>query len=186
MMLRLKTYCIALLLLVPLCLHSQDFAADMEKSSETYLELKKFSMTVQAQVYSLPGSKTPEQKMLSYIKKYGNSYKTITNFVETLYNPRYVIAVSKMSKTIMYAPNNKKIPDLKEVFPLIDSTIADYDSVVYKGIVNGDKFYKIYLGSGAVEEVEIYLRPDFLFSNITYVCRPGQSIYKMETLFKDI
>lgn len=185
MRINLVTYMI-LFLISPLISMAQDFTADMKKASATYYELEKFSMTVEASVFLNILAKTPDQQVVSYVKKYKDSYKTTTTFIETLYNPKYVIAVSKASKTIMYAPNDKKLPDLKEVFPMVDSMFARYDSVVYKGIVNGDKFYKIYMSNNAIKEVDIYLRPDFLFSKMVYICAEKQSIAKMETVFKNI
>ena len=175
-------------MLLPFSSKAQDYLSDIKEINKAYYGLEDFSVSIESRIYETKQSKVPDKKVFSKVMKLGSGYKTITDIVETIYTPKYVIAISKMGKTMMYAPNDKKVPNPLDAFPMIDSMVNKLDSVVYVGEHTGEKHYKLYMRKQAIMMVDVYFRAaDFIFTRIDYTYNSSESgWYKVETLFNNI
>jgi len=188
---RVKLKCFAVLLLgifISPRFFAQDFTADMKKVNQVYLDVDDFSMTIETSVFASKQSKMADQKIISRVMKLENNYKTITDILETIYTTKYVIAVSKAGKTIMYAPNDKKTANPKDMIPKLDSSFNKYDSVIFVGNISGEKHYRLLVKGTPVKEINMYFREsDYVFTRIDYLYRDKRSgFYKVENVFKNV
>lgn len=94
--------------------------------------------------------------------------------MEYLFTAKRSIVVDHKRKFIAYStPTVKQQDVMKRLLPAIDSFSHLYDSVVYKGTVDGKRKYCVYKSKGLIMYAEVYFDPvTGFFSKLLYRYNP--------------
>ena len=168
--------CVSLLLLFAIIAKStaQDFKTDFEVVSRNYQNLEKFLGKIEINVYH--GADSPEEVRTLIVEKEGNNYIHNSGEVLTLRNDRCLIMLRPEDKVIVYTehPKNKdkKTSDTEMAGVDFSALEGNYDSVEFKGLEEGVKYYRMHLNSGPILTADIMIDDERkLFHKVTYTYR---------------
>lgn len=153
--------------------YAQDFKTDLKSLYRVILDNKEISTDVDILVKGTPVGNLNKK---AQIRKSGDSFYYKLDDVEMLLTSKTFILVDNHNKTIICRPVTKKESNQmkKKVLKTdLDSMLQRYDSVVYKGEINGQKRYVIYVSKQAIELADFYLNPTTGFlSKVTFKYNP--------------
>ncbi|MBY0425672.1 MAG: hypothetical protein K2Q22_08560 [Cytophagales bacterium] len=153
--------------------YAQDFKTDIKSLYSTMLENKDMSTNVTIYVSGTPMG---DLKKYAQIRKSGVSFYYRLDDVEMLLTDKTYLMVDNHNKTIICRPITKKESQQlkkKMVKTDLDSMIQRYDSVVYKGMVNEQKHYVIYVSKQVIQQADIYLSASTGFlTQVSFVYNP--------------
>lgn len=153
--------------------HGQILALDLEKIRQAYLNAEDFSAKVSVSGFKTKEAVKPMQIGTGILKKTKNGYYSKFAEDEMVINEKHTIIINHLDKTIKLI-SGSAFSYLKESTGLlnVDTLLAQADSVVSRGLVNGMKLYSFYGSDSPVYRTDISVNEKTLFiQSIIYYYR---------------
>jgi len=138
--------------------YAQSFKEDLKVMYNSYLNADDFYAKIKIDMYESSKDAQPYETRKAEISKSSMKVLYKLDNDQVLINDKCVVIINDEEKMILYKPGKKKersIPDI--VMPNFDSLMADYNKVIYKGLVNQSKHYIVNLESSNIKRVDIFL-----------------------------
>jgi hypothetical protein len=173
-------------------LSSQSVQEIIAATRSAYVIHENLSMNVSVLNYATSASASATLVGNGKMSKTKNGYYSKFMNTELVSNKTCTVVIDHDMKEITFLPAGKKDLRKMDFISSLDSLSASYDSVIYRGVINGDKLLVFFGNDQYVIKTEVYISASTsLIDKIVYYYAPDTEddavdAFKTEIIYKDV